>query len=417
MLIMKNKFIVLLLLTIIIGGAAVVVKANSATSVQGIIVSDITWTKENSPYILTGNMVIDNNVTLTIEPGVTVNLNKFYIRINGTLVARGSNTDNIHLNAETSGYIEFTASSIGWNSQFGAGGIIENAVINARLDIGAGSPTINNNTITKRISIGEGSPIISKNRIAIVTIGNDPYSGTNAIGTSNGSKAIIIDNEISGSFTTATIVIGGSPTIQRNRISNSYGYGGSAGYGQAGIFIYSNACPTIRQNTITKNANGISLVDGNSMPIIVYNNIEDNFNYNLFINLGIQVDIDAANNWWGTTDTSVIERKIHDFNDNFDLGKVNYIPFLTSPNPNAMPDPNALIPTPDTSPSSSSPTTTNLPSDSQNPTTPMDQTGTQSGFNLSEIGLFAVAGIIIALLIVNIFFMKRRRTISKVSQA
>jgi len=42
------------------------------------------------------------------------------------------------------------------------------------------------------------------------------------------------------------------------------------------------------------------------------------------------LDIAAQNNWWGTTDTEEIEAKIHNFNDDSSLGKVNYVPIATS---------------------------------------------------------------------------------------
>ncbi|MCW4046742.1 MAG: right-handed parallel beta-helix repeat-containing protein [Candidatus Bathyarchaeota archaeon] len=330
-------------------------------AVNGIITSDTTWTKANSPYNLTGNVAIDKRVTLTIEPGVTVNLNSYFIRVNGTLTARGTSTDNICLN---DGYLEFTASSAGWNPQTGTGCIIENAVINSIIRTTQVSLLINNNTITKSLSLAGGSPIVSKNTIAIFS--DDPQSRARAISISDtlylSSKntALIIDNMISGGFEQATIVIGsGSPIIQRNIISNNYGYGGNLGYGQAGIFIYPNASPIIKQNTITKNANGIVLLEGNSNPTIVYNNIEDNTNYNLYLNLGAQSNIDATNNWWGTTDIIEIDKKIWDYHDDFNLGKVNYTPFLNTPNPQAVPDQNTptptLTPTPPPTDSSSTP--------------------------------------------------------------
>ena len=40
-------------------------------------------------------------------------------------------------------------------------------------------------------------------------------------------------------------------------------------------------------------------------------------------------------NWWGTTDTSLIDEHIWDFYDDFRLGKVIYIPFLNAPSPGA----------------------------------------------------------------------------------
>jgi len=44
----------------------------------------------NSPYIVTGNILVNQGVTLTIEPGVTVKFNKdLYMYVDGTLIARG----------------------------------------------------------------------------------------------------------------------------------------------------------------------------------------------------------------------------------------------------------------------------------------------------------------------------------------
>jgi hypothetical protein len=61
--------------------------------------------------------------------------------------------------------------------------------------------------------------------------------------------------------------------------------------------------------------------------------------------------INASYNWWGTTDTAAINESIHDFKNDFNLGIVNFVPFLTAPNPQAMPNPNI-----DVSPLSPSPT-------------------------------------------------------------
>lgn len=46
----------------------------AATNVNGIITADITWTAANSPYLFTAPVGIPSGVTLTIDPGVTVNL-------------------------------------------------------------------------------------------------------------------------------------------------------------------------------------------------------------------------------------------------------------------------------------------------------------------------------------------------------
>jgi parallel beta-helix repeat protein len=355
-----------ILFSVVLVGNVSISTVQGYEAVSGIITSDTIWTKANSPYNLTGNVAINEGVTLIIESGVTVNLNSYYIRVNGTLTARGSNTDKIYFNG---GSLEFTPSSTGWNEQTGTGSKIENAVINATLQLGNTSPMINKNTIMKSIYVGGGSPIISKNTIAIVTpsdwLGRPSYLSI-AIGIGNENTALIIDNTISGHLdNTAISVTGGSPTIQRNKISNSYGYGGDIGYWQSGISISGNSSPIIKQNTVTKNAVGISL-EGSPTPTINDNNIEENSNYNLRMKPDIQVNVNVANNWWGTTDTTTIEEKVYDYHDDFNLGEVTYTPILTEPNPKAIPDPNAPIPilTPTPSPSTS-PTPSQEPQQTQ----------------------------------------------------
>ena len=48
--------------------------AAQAASVTGTIISNTTWTPSQSPYTLQGDVVLDNNATLTIQPGVQVRM-------------------------------------------------------------------------------------------------------------------------------------------------------------------------------------------------------------------------------------------------------------------------------------------------------------------------------------------------------
>ena len=66
-----------------------------ATDTIGRITSDTTWTKSNGPYKLTGPLNVNSGVTLTIEAGVTVNLNNYYMQVEGTLRSIGSNSEQI----------------------------------------------------------------------------------------------------------------------------------------------------------------------------------------------------------------------------------------------------------------------------------------------------------------------------------
>ena len=91
------------------------VEAQAETQFSGIISTDTTWTKVNSPYEIIGATAIIENVTLTIEPGVTVNLGNNYLQVNGTLIAKGSFNDPIYLNGGRLPAIVFTNSSGDWD--------------------------------------------------------------------------------------------------------------------------------------------------------------------------------------------------------------------------------------------------------------------------------------------------------------
>src|SRR3954463_16410922 len=79
-------------------------KVNAQTNVSGGIYSNTTWTKANSPYIVTDTVVVFPGVTLTIEAGVTV---KFAdsIRIEcrqANMVAVGNDADSITFTSNSS---------------------------------------------------------------------------------------------------------------------------------------------------------------------------------------------------------------------------------------------------------------------------------------------------------------------------
>ena len=73
-----------------------------------------------------------------------------------------------------------------------------------------------------------------------------------------------------------------------------------------------------------------------------------------------------ANNWWGTTESAKIANSIYDNTTNSNLNKINYVPFLTQPNPLAPSNSSTTIPSPSptpisTAPATPAPTSTPLP--------------------------------------------------------
>lgn len=104
----------------------------------------------------------------------------------------------------------------------------------------------------------------------------------------------------------------------------------------------------------------------------------------------------------------MIDQKIYDYNDELNLGKVNYTPFLTAANPQAMPDTNAPLPTADASPASST-----SPADNQNNTATPDVSRSQTdaflGLDWTQVAILVLLGITAVLLVFVALLLHRRK--------
>ena len=321
------------------------------TQVSGVIASDTTWGTSGSPYNLTGNTLVSKGVTLTILPGVSVNLNGYYIMVNGTLNATGNSANPIAFN---NGQVSFTKYCNAWNENTGMGCIIAYATLSSSLsslyplylsnlvkiandtirtcdgkstaiivarEASVNPPIIFNNVIYGGISVSQDScALISNNNIfggIGVTLLDPIYGGGNStiVGNTISKSSIGIAIEIDKS-TLQTVL------IEKNLIINN----------NEGIEIYQDRgpvnSPIILDNTITNNTIGIYLKAVISQSIS-NNNIYNNSNYNIKNEGG---NVDATYNWWGTTDAQAISQTIYDFKNNFIWGTVSFVSFLTLPN-------------------------------------------------------------------------------------
>jgi hypothetical protein len=194
---LRLKSSVLLTFLILSLFAAVIVPSAKATDLPTRIDANTTWTKTGSPYTLTANLLIAKGVTLTIEPGVTVNLNNYSIYVNGTLRAIGSSQDKIQFNT---GIITFTKSAENWNENAGIGSIIQNAKLTTGVYL-ASSQKIDNCELTSATACS--SSIVSNCKINDgLTVADTPtIKQNNIVGdiqVSSDSSAIITGNQISG---------------------------------------------------------------------------------------------------------------------------------------------------------------------------------------------------------------------------
>ena len=384
---MKKALLGLTLMAVVFFGLTFLVSmhfaiAQSGTSVNGIISSDTKWTKANSPYTLTGPVALNTGATLTIKPGVTVNLNDYYIQVNSTLSARGSSDNNIIFNSNThsisdsnNGLIAFNPSSSNWNEQTDSGCIIENAILTVTCIVTNGaSPKINNDSLSDAPNVAiamilESAPIISNNIFTgsgdgiliddgAAMILNNTFAGNkNGIYVNGDNHASISDNVFSN-CNTGVMVWAFTTTLEKNLFSNNQ---------YAIDFSYSNlAGADVRNCTIVNNSVGIRMYPDAGANVI-YSNIEGN-GWSIYLD-GVPSNINIPYNWWGTNDTQTINQTIHDSKNDFNLGTVNFVPFLTGPNSQAMPDTNTPAPTPSPTQSQSpAPSLTPMPSIPEFPT-------------------------------------------------
>jgi Right handed beta helix region len=106
---------------------------SAQTFVSGGIYNDVTWSLANSPYIVTGNIVVFPGKTLTIEPGVEVRVqgigypNNYGIgiEVRGNFVALGTLSAPITLKCDTSTTAPWTWHGIQLKTSQGATGIMD----------------------------------------------------------------------------------------------------------------------------------------------------------------------------------------------------------------------------------------------------------------------------------------------------
>ena len=241
------------------------------------------------------------------------------------------------------GTIHFSDKSIDWNDENETGNIMGHCII----EYGGRDSNGGNNTL---VLIDNSSPLIKNSILRLSNhdalrifngdpkiIGNKIQDGRIMVGS---GYSYFTENEITGEgFYIIKDVENKQtmPTITKNNIINNQGdpYNG-------GMRIDENSCPIITYNNIVSNSdNGIAFVSlvlnkPECSPIISNNNIYSNEKFSIFL-YNYAADVDASNNWWGTIDENLISVSIYDKDDDFNFGKVNYLPFLTSPELN-VPD-------------------------------------------------------------------------------
>lgn len=256
-----------------------------ATEVGGIISSDTTWTKADSPYQITSTVQIPSGVTLTIKPGVTVSGGNMFLLM-GILRAHGTAQEPIVFNGSPNSTIVNTQPGHGY-------GDFEYCVFKNAYSLWDrwGHLTLRYSQITN---------LTTRSQQAIA------------------GAIIKLDNP------------SGEVNIEYNKFINT-----------GGIYSYANEYGiNIRYNLFQKllsplsNAGGGTRGTPNKM-VVQFNSFVDIKGIILSLEPVFSPTIDATQNYWGTTDTAIIDLKIYDGNDDIRIGSyIVYQPILTSPHPN-----------------------------------------------------------------------------------
>jgi cytoskeletal protein RodZ len=266
--------------------------SKTATEVGGILSINTVWSEENSPYRVTSTVQIPSGVTLTIEPGVTVTKDSEgdMFLLNGTISARGTNSKKVILDGGNK------------SNFFGA----KNSTAETFLDL--------------------DYCVIKDGRSFWPPTGHEQYGHFS-----------LTHCELTNLTSYSYIWYPGRDVhIEYNQFTNTGGF--SIGH-RDNVKVY------IRYNLFNgKNSSLPSYTNYWIQNWASYDSSETVVKYNSFINtqgaaLELPGGYDAAamtasENYWGTQDTSVIDKMIYDKNDDItSAGYINYLPILTESYP------------------------------------------------------------------------------------
>jgi hypothetical protein len=335
---MKSWFKITVLLPFLLLGFY----TQSQTFVSGGIYNNTTWTLNNSPYIVTGDIVLFPDKTLTVEPGVEVRFNGYFsLEIRGILSAIGTETDSIKFISNIADEKDsWSRIQIQNASQYARGFFEYCQIKNSEFGIAVECCWGNDESYIKH-SLFENNSIASYNYAGWFLPFDHCLFIHNTTAIAHADK--LITN--SSFFYNETAV-----SAERYKIYNSVfenndaaiDWDMSSGFGIIDSCIISNNNLGIRawDCTITHNEitnNNIGLVssheswnnNGNLYYVPVLNNrICNNTQFNV-INAN-SYNKDLTSNCFCTSDSVLIEEKLFDGYDDISLGLFNYSIFDTA---------------------------------------------------------------------------------------
>ncbi|HIB23816.1 MAG TPA: hypothetical protein EYO22_03805 [Candidatus Poseidoniales archaeon] len=330
----------------------------TASTTPTHVISDQTWTAAGNPYLIDDMLVIMPDKTLTIEEGVVIEFTPTgWLDVRGDLNVLGTAADPVL----------FTIDSANATSTSQWGGI-QLQTDDFDVDL------VMRNAIVSRAMNGifiacchQGSILIEDSTFLNNNVGIHGYAGydaiinnvvfmNNTVGVASSDKDISNSTFVGNEF--------GISSAERTDVRYSlFENNDIAAYGGRGVLL----CNVIQDNRIGVQAfyEGWALEhnviqDNSEIGVITgqYDGIVPHAWGNSFLNNGLgantiadinvqhtnNINIDFEDNWWGTTDSNIIDATVYDFLDQSSLGLVDYTPTLNA-NPNGTACPGDDSPT------------------------------------------------------------------------
>lgn len=357
------------------------------TLAGGVLSSNYTMSTNNSPYIITSNLLVPTGITLTIEAGTAILFSdSIGIKVDGTMSAMGSESGMIIFSYRSSipktslwSGIQYGDSASTWSGT--SGNILKYCRIEHAVSALSGkiAPQVEHCIISDNITAMDfdgdsrrGNPFLlaiyhSKiidnlsginARLAVNTyLFNDTiFNNTNSafsadnyfstcsidsclienngggVGIDRGAASVtwnvINNNDYGISYSSDG---GKNLTISHNNITNNKGYAiAFTEHGNHGTMV----SITVTDNNIDSNESGIRhQLEYLATTFTIKNNNITNCQEYAFISGAtnpIPASIDVTSNYWGEMDSTAIANVIYDFYDSFNLSKVLFEPFTPS---------------------------------------------------------------------------------------
>ncbi len=327
----RSKFVVLGWFLPVLTLAGLNSSAVAQTEVCGGLFADTSWTAQESPYLLTCDVRVFLDWTLTIEPGVVVQFDPgTELQIDGTLVALGTDAEHIafisvdpedkgtgvYLETNEGGtgvfdYADFSSlqTAIRVSCCYGAEepAAISNCVFFDN-DIGLGGHAGNDVIVTDSLFEYNTSAIANADKIVYTSEFRYNLYGLNSTERISVYDSVFEFNDIG--------LRGGNGVVEGCTISAN-------GTGVESLF---SGGFDLMKNTITGNDVGVIFINVGST--VECNDIFANTTYNAIVEASTNGS--ALYNWWGTVDIDEISAGIYDGVDDTSVGLLLFEPFLSS---------------------------------------------------------------------------------------